>query len=294
MGLPLVMGPLGGGEAAPLRLFAGLPFKAKAFDYLRSLSLVWVRMDPLATWGPRRAALVLCRSKDSLRALPRSVQPRAVVVPEIGSPDVDLSHRRQAEGVEHAPAQRRWRLLFAGRLLGWKGVAMALAATALLLQDKVDVQLDIAGDGPLRPHLEAEIERLGLQDRVRLLGVLARPELMAYYGQADLFVFPSLHDSGGSVVLEALSRGLPVVCLDLGGPQNYVDAHSGIVVSTATRSRADIERALADAIGQVLRDPGRLAAMSQGAAAHARRQTWEATVRQSYAVIDARLADARG
>jgi glycosyltransferase involved in cell wall biosynthesis len=160
------------------------------------------------------------------------------------------------------------------------------------VQDKFDVQLDVAGDGPLRPHLEDEIVRLGLQGRVRLLGVLARPELMSFYGQADLFVFPSLHDSGGSVVLEALSRGLPVVCLDLGGPQNYVDEDSGIVVSTQLRSRGAIERALADAIGKVLQEPARLAAMSSAAAAHAGRQTWEATVRQSYAVIDARLAAA--
>jgi glycosyltransferase involved in cell wall biosynthesis len=292
LGVPLVMGPLGGGESAPMRLFAGLPFKVQAFDALRSLSLIWVRVDPLATWGPRRADLVLCRSSDSLRALPRGVQARAVVVPEIGSPDLDLS-QRQPEARQDAAGPRRIRLLFAGRLLGWKGVAMAVTATSLLVQEGWNVQLDIAGEGPLRNHLAEQVQRLGLQDRVKLLGVIARPDLMALYAQADLFVFPSLHDSGGSVVLEALSRGLPVICLDLGGPKNYVDDESGVVVETGSRTRDALERALAAAIADVLRAPGRLAAMSRGAAAHAKRQSWEATVRRSYEVIGTRLGAAR-
>jgi glycosyltransferase involved in cell wall biosynthesis len=303
LGVPLVMGPLGGGESAPLRFFDGLPLKIRAFDYLRSVSLLWVRVDPLATWGPRRSALVLCKSQDSLKALPKSVQARAVVVPEIGSPAVDLSQRRvepQAgsevaaamAGVALAPAAaapRRFKLLFAGRLLGWKGVALALGATERLLQAGHDVQLDIAGDGPLRAYLALQIARRGLQDRVHLLGGVPRPELMQLYGQADLFVFPSLHDSSGNVVLESLSRGLPVVCLDLGGPQNYVDASCGVIVPTEGLSRDQLEAKLAEALAQVLADPARLRGLSRQAAEHAARQSWAATVRRSYRVIEERL-----
>jgi glycosyltransferase involved in cell wall biosynthesis len=288
LGVPLVMGPLGGGEAAPLRFFEGLPLKIRAFDYLRSLSLLWVRVDPLATWGPRRAALVLCKSGDSLRALPRSVQPRAVVVPEIGSPEVDVSLRTDSPSTPTQP--RTFRLLFAGRLLGWKGVAIALAATEKLLQQGMDVQLDIAGDGPLRGWLAAEIDRRDLRSKVRLLGAIPRVELLALYGRADVFVFPSLHDSSGNVVLEALSRGLPVVCLDLGGPPHYVDASCGVVVATAGLSLAALEVRLAEVLGSLLRDPARLASLSRNAAEHARRQSWEATVSRAYRVIGSRLA----
>lgn len=280
------MGPLGGGEAAPLRFFEGLPFKLRAFDALRSLTLLWVRVDPLATWGPRRSALVLCRSADSLRKLPAAVQARAAVVPEIGSPEVDLAHRRALPAPEE---RRRFRLLFAGRLLGWKGVALTVGAVARLVQAGVDVELQIAGRGPLQAHLQQQIEALGLTGRVRLLGAIPRDELLRLYGQADLFVFPTLHDSSGTVVLESLSRGLPVVCLDLGGPQNYVDASCGIVVGTSGRSRAQLEQALADAVARVLADPARLASLSARAAEHAGRQTWAATVDRAYRLIHSRL-----
>ena len=286
LGVPLVMGPLGGGEAAPLRLFRGLPLRMFAFDVLRSLSLSWVRIDPMATWGPRHSALVLCKSGDSLRALPRSVQARAVVVPEIGSPEVDVSQRVTDPA---SASGRPIRLLFAGRLLGWKGVAIALGAVQRLVQQGYDVEFDIAGDGPLRAHLSDSIARAGLQRRVRLLGSVPRSELMALYGRADLFLFPSLHDSSGNVVLESLSRGLPVVCLDLGGPRHYVDESCGVVVPTTDLSRQEIEQALADVIGTLLTQPERIAKMSRAATEHAARQSWSAVVNQAYCLICARV-----
>jgi glycosyltransferase involved in cell wall biosynthesis len=288
LGAPLVMGPLGGGEVAPLRFFDGLPWKLRAFDYVRSLTLLWVRLDPLATWGPRRSALVLCKSADSLLALPPSVRERAVVVPEIGSPAVDLSQRA-------APASgpRRFRLLFAGRLLGWKGVALAVNAVTRLVQAGWNVELDVAGEGPLAKHLAHQVQQRGLQDRIRLLGKIDRGALLTLYAQADLFVFPSLHDSSGNVVLESLSRGLPVVCLDLGGPQLYVDTGCGVVVPTRGLSRLQLEQALADAIAALLADPERLQQLSRHAAEHARRQTWEAAVQRAYEHIHSRLSWSR-
>jgi len=289
LGVPLVMGPLGGGETAPLRLYSGLPLSARAFDYLRSLTLLWVRLDPLATLGPRRSVLVLCKSSASLQALPLSVRRRAVVVPEIGSPTVDTRLRDAAAAQGAETTGRRFRLLFAGRLLGWKGVALALAAVARLVEEGRDVELDIAGDGPLRSYLQLQIEQLHLHSRVRLLGAIPRDELLVLYERADLFVFPSLHDSSGNVVLEALSRGLPVVCLDLGGPQAYIDNSCGVVVSTQGLSRDALEQALARAIAAIQDDPAKLARMQRHAALHASRQTWESVVMRAYSAIALKL-----
>jgi glycosyltransferase involved in cell wall biosynthesis len=285
LGVPLVMGPLGGGEAAPLRLFEGLPWPVRLQEALRLVTLRLAHVDPLATWGPRRAELVLCKSEESLRALPRVVWPRATVLPEIGSPKVD---HRKADG-NASEATSAFRLFFAGRLLGVKGLSLALGALAVLVRAGHDVTLDIAGDGPLRRHLQQEAEALGIAARVRFLGTLPREQLMERYHEADLFVFPSLHDSSGNVVLEALSRGVPVVCLDLGGPQLYIDETCGVVVSTAGLDRAGVEQALAATIGGLLGEPARLAAMSKAAAEHAARQSWDAVVARAYGEIESRI-----
>lgn len=287
LGVPLVMGPLGGGEVAPMRLCKGLPFWARTFEWVRATSLSMARFDPLATWGPAASTLILCKTDDTVRALPTSLRQRAMIAPEIGAPAVDLRSRdsRNFQCKQSSP----FRLLFAGRLLAWKGVVLAVAAVRSLVEAGYDVTLDIAGDGPLRAHISSEIDRLSLTGRVRLLGVIPRTELLDLYGKADLFVFPSLHDSSGNVVLESLSRGLPVICLDLGGPKYYVTPECGVVVSTHEQSRAQVEHGLAKAISGLIDDPEKLRCMSEEASKQATLQTWESRVNRAYTLIEQKL-----
>lgn len=283
-GVPLVMGPLGGGEVAPMRFYEGLPYLTRAREWVRDMSLRFAKFDPLAMWGPMASFLVLCKTEDTLRALPASIQARAVIAPEIGAPVVDLSSR-QTKPETPSP----FRLLFAGNLLGWKGCALALGAVHALTKAGYDVTLDFAGKGPLRAYLLHEIERLGLTEHVRLLGMIPREELMALYGQSDLFVFPSLHDSSGNVVLESLSRGLPVICLDLGGPKYYVTPECGVVVSTHERTPVQVEQALADEIASLIDQPDRLRRMSEEAIRQANIQTWASRVNNAYDLIEQKL-----
>jgi len=284
MGVPLVMGPVGGGEAAPMQLYDGLPFRVRAFEWVRCMSLRFVKFDPLAIWGPKASALILCKTEDTVRALPASLRENAVIALEIGSPIVDLTSRKNRP-VELSP----FRLLFAGRLLGWKGIVLALGSMRVLLDRKYDVTLDIAGEGPLCAHIHDEIQRLGLKERVRVLGKIPRPDLMELYGQADLFIFPSLHDSSGNVVLESLSRGLPVICLDLGGPKYYVTTECGVIVSTHKQLRFQVELGLANAISGLIDDPDKLRSMSAEAVRQATVQTWEARVTKAYELIEQKL-----
>lgn len=284
MGVPLVMGPLGGGDVAPMCLYQGLPLRTRAWEWVRAMSLRLVRFDPLATWGPRASDLILCKTEDTMRVLPPSLRQRAVIALEIGAPTVDLSYR-QNRSTEPTP----FRLLFAGTLSGVKGIVLALGALHTLVNAGYDVVLDIAGKGPLQTHIWDEVVRLDLTERVRLLGMVPREKLFELYGKADLFVFPSLHDSSGNVVLESLSHGLPVICLDLCGPKYYVTPECGVVVSTLDQSRAQVEHGLAKAIAGVIDDPEKLLSMSTEAARQATIQTWEARVTRAYEMIEQRL-----
>lgn len=101
-----------------------------------------------------------------------------------------------------------------------------------------------------------------------------RDRLKSLYEEADALVFPALRDSGGSALLEAMSIGLPVVCLDWGGPGEVVDAESGIKIPVHDPDQ--VIRGLRDAFlrlrdDQELRD--RLA--RRGAARATTKFTWE-------------------
>ena len=284
LGVPLVMGPLGGGETAPLRFFKGLPMKVRLFECLRSLTLRWSAVDPLARIGIANSSVILCKTDETRDALPGSARPRAVVASEIGAPRPDV---RAGESARFSPGPRR--LLFAARLLGWKGVFMAINAVNILIGWGCDVYLDIVGEGPLLGLLTNQVARLGIGARVNLLGKIPREELLSMYGRAHVFLFPSLHDSSGNVVLEALSRGLPVVCLDLGGPQRFLTPRCGVIVDTAGRSREQVESALASAVRAIIEDPELNGRMAEAAAQEASRQTWKARVDDAYGSIGRRL-----
>ena len=137
------------------------------------------------------------------------------------------------------------RLLFAGRLLYWKGTHIALRALAELMRVSPDAQLTIVGKGTEERRLRAAAVAHGVADNVRFVPWLPQDKLFEQYQTHDLFVYPSLHDSSGNAVLEALSFGLPVVCLDLGGPAQIVTPESGVIVSTAGRDTGQVAVAIA-------------------------------------------------
>jgi glycosyltransferase involved in cell wall biosynthesis len=154
-------------------------------------------------------------------------------------------------------------------LLYWKGVHIALRAFAHLTDKGIDARFTIVGDGPERPRLEQEAASRNLRDRVEFIPRVPQAKLFELYDAHSLFLFPSLHDSGGFVVLEALSRGLPVVCLDLGGPKEIVTENSGVVVRTYGQNTETLAISVATALFQLLVDPERLGELSRGAYARA-------------------------
>jgi glycosyltransferase involved in cell wall biosynthesis len=144
-------------------------------------------------------------------------------------------------------------LIFAGMLLHRKGVHLLLPALKKAVDQGINVKLDIVGSGPMKEDLERLTVALGLGSRVSFVGQMPRNRLIDFYRQHDVFVFPSLQDSGGFVVLEAMAAGLPVICLDLGGPGHIVTGRTGIRVPA--RSPEQVVNDLAKAISTLVENP---------------------------------------
>jgi 1,2-diacylglycerol 3-alpha-glucosyltransferase len=104
-------------------------------------------------------------------------------------------------------------LLFVGRLGTEKNIEFLVRAFEALRTKRRDVHFVLVGDGPIRSRLQSLVTRLALNDAVVFAGPVAHGEIAAYYQAADLFVFSSLTDTQGIVVLEAIASGLPVVAL---------------------------------------------------------------------------------
>lgn len=149
-------------------------------------------------------------------------------------------------------------LLSAGRLTEQKSHITLLQALPVLRQRFPDLTLLLAGDGPLRATLEAEVRQLDITSSVRFLGFRGDiPELMAL---ADIFVLPSVSEGLPFVILEAMGLGKPVVSTRVAGIGEVIeDGTNGLLIASAD------PQAIAEAVTRVLADPDRAAAMGTAA-----------------------------
>jgi glycosyltransferase involved in cell wall biosynthesis len=263
LGPPLIIGPLGGGETSPRSLRDGLHFKARMIETIRDISNATITINPLVRGGLADAAVIFVKTPDTARLLARRMREKSVVFIELGV---------GAEQIWRPRISRKTppRLLYAGRLLYWKGVHIAILAFARLLRQMPDARLTIVGKGPEEARLKADLVAHHIRERVDFISWLPQQELFDLYACHDLFIFPSLHDSSGYVVIEALSHGMPVVCLDLGGPKEMVTPNSGVVIKTDGRNSVQVATAMADEISHLLKSPQKLTELSAGAIARAK------------------------
>ncbi len=258
LGAPLIIGPVGGGETSPAGLRDRLPLRGRVLESVRDWSNATIELNPIVRQGLRRAAVIFARTADTKNLLSSPLRAKTYVQMELGVTPAQIGAPRP---VRQAPRK----LLYAGRLLYWKGLHIAIEAMAQLVENLPDVQLTIVGNGPEEARLKSEIAQRNLSAKITFVSWMPQEQFLRLYDTHDLFVFPSLHDSTGWVVLESFCKGLPVACLNLGGPKDIVTPQSGIIIDTAGLDTSGVAMRLAEELHALLTDPERLAALSAGA-----------------------------
>src|SRR5205085_7085741 len=110
--------------------------------------------------------------------------------------------------------------VYVGRLVDWKRVDLLIHACAKL-SGRLNFNLDVVGDGPLRAALEEQVRHSSLTGHVRFHGRLPQATAADTLRKADALVLPSMRECGGAVVLEAMASGVPVIAANWGGPADY-------------------------------------------------------------------------
>jgi glycosyltransferase involved in cell wall biosynthesis len=157
------------------------------------------------------------------------------------------------------------RLLCVGRLIPIKGHIVLLRAFAEARKRLPDLELEIAGRGPLEPALKALAAELGLHDSVRFLGHVS--PIQSAIERAAVVVVPSMGEGFGMVALEAMERARPVIAANIGGLGELVrDGETGVLVPAGeAEPLADaIVRVAGDlALARTMGDAGRRRALSR-------------------------------
>lgn len=275
--LPLILGPWNGGLKAPPAFAALCQEETGRFYAIREPLLRLTRVFG----ATRHAAAILAATQATLTTIPPRDRPRCRMLLENG---VDLARFPATPWPEPPGGEQPLRLAFVGRLIPVKGVPMLLAAVARL-REEARVTLEIVGDGPLRGELEAQAHTLQLTDCVKFLGNQPAAEVAAAMQRAHLFCLPSVRESGGAVLLEAMACARPVVAVAHGGPAEIVDTAVGAALP------ADGENAVIDGLLTVFRDVLHNPAAWQARAATARQRAeerygWDAKIAAALAIYN--------
>ncbi len=213
-----------------------------AYDHYRTrpLQAALLRLTPLL------ARTVTVISPAIRNGFPAMLRRRMAVIPN----PVGMQGRGSADPAGEAGSTKT--LLSVGRLEEQKNHRTLIDAFARIAPDFPDWRLRIVGEGSLRGSLEAQLRRLGLDDRVSLPG--ATSDVGQDYAKAQLFAMPSSYESFGLATAEALSHGLPVVGFtDCPGTNELVqDGVNGILVAGPDRAAA-----LAEGLAGLMASPER-------------------------------------
>ena len=284
LGIPMVWGPVGGGESAPAGFHRDFGLRGRVYEFARSAARWLGEHDPLVRMTARKCHVALPTTHETQRRLERLGVRRTRLLGNAALNDEEYVEFGQIDDPPAGPV----RFLSVGRLLHWKGFHIGLRAFGRA--ELADAEYWIVGDGPERKALEELATDLGIEDQVRFLGSVPRSEVLEALGACHVLVHPSLHDSGGWACVEAMAAGRPVLCLELGGPAVLVDESVGARIEARGTSEAVDQ--LARAMTEYAGDETRRRAASEAATAKARREfTWSAkAVLIGQAYRDARAA----
>ena len=250
--VPFIWGPIGGGQRYPKGFQREFPLSVRLGELGRvSAQGIGRHLIRARRRCANRARAILVCNAETKDLFPPRLHGKIEFFPVTGVSQEDLGppvRPRRPDGV--------LRVLTTGRLVPFKRFDFAIRAFGRFLSENPGTEslFEIVGEGPEGPRLERLVKDLALGDRVRFIGWLSRNDVLAKMQECDIFLFPSLREGGGIVLIEAMACGKPVICLDTAGPGFHIQDGWGIKVEP--RSPEYVIAGLARALGRLAGDAG--------------------------------------
>lgn len=240
--IPYIRGPGGGAHRIPKSFLKEYPFRDYVSQRVRVAGQWLFRHDPFFIIGQSKAKMLLVCNQESFDALPKKWQNKATFFPVNGISKEDLKSVTLSNTVK-----KGFLVVTVGRLLRIKGFDLAIKAFNIFSEAHPDARLDIIGEGPELKKLNALVT-VGLEKKIVFTGWMPREAVLQKMSASDVFLFTSLRDGGGAVIVEAMAAAKPVICFDIAGPGFHIQPNYGIKIKPSSPNQAvrDIAQALED------------------------------------------------
>lgn len=276
-GIPLVWGPIGGLKKFPMAYASGM--KMKAFNWLKNTITEWqIRHDKRVVETLHQAKVLVSSIPDSYNAIKKYHGLESVIIPETGCftnytlrYDNDKCSNKilQPSTLHPQPLTLMW----VGKFDFRKRLDIALKAVATA--GNPNILLKVFGTGNEKQIADAKqlTASLGVEGWVQFMGSQPNDVVKAEMRKSDAFLFTSVNEDTSTVVLEAVSNQLPVICFDCCGMAAVIDEKVGVKVTLTNPNHSikDIAKVLVD----LYKHPEKLAIMSHNCIARAQELSWE-------------------
>jgi len=222
---PMVWGPIGHHPIIPKQYLK--PYSPK---YWLADRLTWIVKKSF--WNLsfslkktiRKADYIFCMN-ESVAKVVKLQNNNHAIMPSVATEDF---------GYEPIRSNGKFSLISSGRLLPLKGFDLTILAFASFMKklpknERDNCKLSIVGSGPELENYKKLSSKNGMSQHIEFVNWIERSELMELTKTSSAFLFPS-HEGAGMVVSEALSFGLPVICLDNSGPGEFINSSCGFPV----------------------------------------------------------------
>lgn len=235
-----IWGPIGGLETIPEDFTRHYGAKSRFIEKLRRMAVTRSVKSRSFKKRANRAALILCKTEDTMRLLPEFARKNAVLFTDVAT-DTEI-----AENKEIAGAKKGLDCIVVGRLDAWRGFDLAILAVNEARRKNPDIRLTIVGKGEDRERLESLVSQCGLEKNVIFTGNVSGEEYRRLMQCADIVLNPSLKEGAVTVSFDAMAMGKPLVAIDTGGYTRYFKPEYSIVIPR--RDRESTIHDLSDAI----------------------------------------------
>jgi glycosyltransferase involved in cell wall biosynthesis len=273
IGIPFVIGPLNGGVPWPKEFQSTRKKEGEWLSAVRGL----YKLLPGYSGTREYASAIIVGSKDTWDQYASKYRQKLIYMPENA---IDLRRFSKVKGGQNAILKAA----FLGRLVPYKGCDMVISAIAPFIKSG-EITLDIFGEGPQRKELENQVKEMGIRGGVKFHGFVKNSEVQEFLVQSDIFLFPSIREFGGGVVLEAMALGVVPVVVDYGGPGEFVNDSCGYLIGLGSKEK--IIQQLSVVIENIIKDPSALKEKRINGQERVRNFfTWQAKAKQTKKIYE--------
>ncbi len=260
-----IFGPVGGGQITPkaLKCYEG----SKLSYIIREFVNLTRAVSPLYKSKIKKFSKIYAVNTETQNIISKAASAPCEKLLEMALPD---EYKNLPQNIRN---NQTVKVVFVGRLIHKKGI-MFLADVIKEIPDDINFELSVYGNGPLMEEMQDTVKKYNLENKIFCKGAVAHSQISNVYAQSDIFVLPSLRETSGNVLLEAMANQLPIVALDMSVCSDLKKENCGLFVNTE-QSKEEIITEFSSKLTQLILSSEKRQELGKNGYEYVNTLTWE-------------------